>query len=420
MGPLPRLRPALAQAWRYGFSTCGPVATSGAHFLASLLFVRTLPANEFGLFSFVLVIVPFCMSMIAALAVIPVTRSLAAPQAQRAGIIALCLKLNLLLSILAALAVFALLMLAGARPASAALLALFGGILTARWFARCFAYVKGNLGAAVASDFSYALVLLAGLAALAWTRQVSLDSAACILVLAGLAGLAPLGQEYFREQWASVRMARIQDYGPIFRDVTSWSLLGVVFTEATVNAHAYLVTFLAGPGAFALLALGMLMMRPISLVQGALPDLERPAMTQAIAAGDRQSLSRISRQFLAVLLAMWVVSAALAGGLLLWFPQLLLKKGYPVQDVLWVTLISAAIMMVRNFRTPLAVMLQAAGEFKALAGIGVKSCIVSVTVTTGLLMALGPIASLGGILAGELVILIAARRLSRTWMARHG
>ena len=70
----------LATAWRYGLSTSGPVATSGAHFLASLLFVRALSAAAFGLFSFVLVIVPFAMSMTAALLVIPVTRALGEPQ----------------------------------------------------------------------------------------------------------------------------------------------------------------------------------------------------------------------------------------------------------------------------------------------------------------------------------------------------
>jgi hypothetical protein len=85
-----------------------------------------------------------------------------------------------------------------------------------------------------------------------------------------------------------------------------------------------------------------------------------------------------------------------------------------------VTLISAVIMMVRNFRTPLAVMLQAAGEFKALAGIGTKSCAASVLFTLALLLAFGPIASLGGILAGELVILHAVWRLARNWRVRNG
>lgn len=415
-----RLKPLLARGWRYGLSTFGPVATSGAHFLASLIFVRNLPADEFGLFSFVLVIVPFCMSMIGATAVIPVTRSLGEPDNVRAGVLATCLKLNLVLSAMASLGVFAFLMLANARPAPAALLALFGGVLTARWFARCFAYVQGQLHRAVASDLAYALALIAGLGALALTRHVTFLSGSCMLVMAALAGLMPLGRGYLRGQFAAITAGSLREYAPIFRDVTRWSLLGVVFTEVTVNAHAYLVTFLAGPGAFALLAVGMLVMRPISLVQGALPDLERPVMTRAVAAGDLKSLVRTGREFLAALLVVWTVTVALAGGLLLWFPQLLLKKGYAAHDVILVTLITAAIMMVRNFRMPLAVMLQAAGEFKALAGIGTKSCAVSVFFTLALLMAFGPIASLGGILAGELVILFAAWRLTRHWMARHG
>ena len=47
---------------------------------------------------------------------------------------------------------FAFLLLARAEPVPAALLALFGGVFTLRWFARCFAYVKGSMHRAVASD----------------------------------------------------------------------------------------------------------------------------------------------------------------------------------------------------------------------------------------------------------------------------
>jgi O-antigen/teichoic acid export membrane protein len=415
----PRPRPWLAKAWRYGLSTSGPVATSGAHFLASLLFVRNLPPGEFGLFSFVLVIVPFCMSIIGSMAVLPVTCSLSEGDAARARINASCLKLNLVLSAAATLFVFAVLSLAHAQTAPAMLLALFGGLLTTRWFARCFAYVQGRIHRAVASDLIYAVALIGSLGAIALAHRLTFLSGTAALALAAAAGLLPLGRDFAREQLCSIRGGKLRDYAPIFRDLTRWSLLGVALTEATVNAHAYLVTFVSGSGAFALLALGMLVMRPISLVQGALPDLERPVMARAIAANDSKGLLRIQREFLAALLAVWTATVLLAAGLLLWMPQLLLKKGYVQHDVVLVTLCTAAIMMVRNFRTPLAVKLQAAGEFKALAGIGTWSCAVSVTATLILLLTFGPIASLGGIFAGELVILAAVHRLGRQWMARH-
>ena len=66
MARLPRWRlagGAFATALRYGVSAAGPVAVSGAHFLASLIFLRNLPAREFGLFSFVMVVVSFGMSL---------------------------------------------------------------------------------------------------------------------------------------------------------------------------------------------------------------------------------------------------------------------------------------------------------------------------------------------------------------------
>jgi O-antigen/teichoic acid export membrane protein len=418
----PQSRPPawLAILWRYGFSTAGPVATSGAHFLTSLLLVRNLPASEFGLFSFVLVIVPFSMSIIAALLVLPVNTALAEPEPVRRRIEATCLKVNLLLTALAGVVVYALLIAAQAPKMPALLLALFGVILTYRWFARSFAFVKGHGQAAIGSDLAYAGALLVGLGGLILSRHVEFLPAACLLPLAALAGLLPFGTGFFRDQIGAIAKGRMGDYRAIFRDLTRWSLLGVILTEMTVNAHAYLVTFISGPGSFALLALGQILMRPASLVQSALPDLERPGMTRAIAAKDQSRLGRMLVEFRFALLAVWLATAGLASAILAWAPQLLLKKGYALHDVMLVTLITAAIMLVRSFRTPPATFMQAAGEFKALAGIGTYTSVISIVLTLIFLMTLGPVASLCGILAGEIVILIRLNRMMADWKARHG
>jgi O-antigen/teichoic acid export membrane protein len=418
--PQSRLPAWFATIWRYGFSTAGPVATSGAHFLTSLLLVRNLPASEFGLFSFVLVIVPFSMSIIAALLVLPVNNALAEPKPVRQRIEATCLKMNLLLTALAGAVVYALLIAAQAPQTPALLLALFGAVLTHRWFARSFAFVKGRARAAIGSDLAYAGALLAGLGGLILSRHVEFLPAACLLPLAALAGLLPFGLKFFRDQIEAITKGRAGDYRAIFRDLTRWSLLGVVLTEMTVNAHAYLVTFISGPGPFALLALGQILMRPASLVQSALPDLERPRMTRAIAANDNSRLTRMLGEFRFALLAVWLATAGLAAAILAWAPQLLLKKGYALHDVVLVTLITAAIMLVRSFRTPPATFMQAAGEFKALAGIGTYTSVISIVLTLIFLMTLGPVASLCGILAGEIVILIRLNRMTADWKARHG
>jgi O-antigen/teichoic acid export membrane protein len=109
----------------------------------------------------------------------------------------------------------------------------------------------------------------------------------------------------------------------------------------------------------------------------------------------------------------------LCAALLAFFPLLILKKGYGLHDVIVVAVISAVIMAIRALRTPLAVLLQAAGQFKQLAGIGTLSAAISVVATLALLMAFGPIASLGGILLGELVILARVYTMARDWKAEH-
>ena len=405
-----------ATAWRYGVSVAGPLAVSGAHFLGSLVFLRNLPAREFGLFSFVMVVVSFAMSLNGSLITVPITSQLVSGAEDTRPV---CFQMNLLVCAGFAASLFTALLLGHASFEEAGLLALFAAVFNFRWFARCLAFVDGRVAAAIRSDLAYSLLLAGGLAGLAVTHQVSFIHGSEILLAAALAALLPFGSGFFHTQLAAMTGNPCR-YWPIFRDLSRWSLAGVVLTEMTVNAHAYLVTFLSGSGAFALLALGMLLMRPASLMQSALPDLERPAMSRAIAAGDQAALSRIRRHFTWGLMAAWLANVLLCVLLLGFFPALVLKKGYAPHDVILVTVLASLIIAVRAWRTPLAVLLQAAGRFKELAGIGTVSAALSVVATLALLLTLGPIASLGGILLGEAVILLRVIQMTRSWSRAHG
>lgn len=406
----PRLGALGRLALRYGPSVAGPVAVSGAHFLASLIFLGTLPANQFGLFSFVMVSVSFAMSANGALIGMPLTLAGAGAKVRAASFQAngpLCLGAGLLL--------FAALWFSGAAPGMAALLAVYGAVFTFRWFARCLAYVEGRIAVSVGSDLVYGTALVTGLGALKLGGHLTFAHGAQMLLVAALAALIPYGRDFFRRQAAALGWRSLGDYARLFREHTRWALLGVALTELTVNAHAYLVTFISGPGAFALLALGFLLMRPASLVQGALPDLERPAMARAIHRGDGKALARICRELTAGLGGAWLANILLCAGILAIAPGLVLHKGYALHDVVMVMAIAGAIMAARVLRTPPSVQLQAAGWFKALARIGTESAAVSVAATLLLLMVFGPIASLGGILLGEVVMLVRTLYLARRW-----
>jgi hypothetical protein len=418
MARLPRWRlagGALATALRYGVSAAGPVAVSGAHFLASLVFLRNLPAHEFGLFSFVMVVVSFGMSLNVSLISVPITRNLVTGES---GTRPICFQMNWLICAAFGLLLFAALLWGQAPLLEAAMLGLFGTVFTFRWFARCFAFVDGRMSAAIRSDFVYSAALVAGLGLLVFTHWVSFTAGSQMLLAAALIALVPFGAGFFRGQLAALRGSP-ERYWPIFRDLTRWSLIGVVLTEITVNAHAYLVTFISGPGSFALLALGMLLFRPASLMQSALPDMERPVMARAMAAHDMAAVARVQHHFLRGLMAALAVNLLACAVLLAFFPALILKKGYGLHDVAVVAGLSAIIMALRTWRTPLAVLLQAAGQFKELAGIGTTSGAVSVAATLILLLTLGPIASLAGIILGELVILLYVHRMARAWWRAH-
>ena len=298
---------------------------------------------------------------------------------------------------------------------------LFGAVFAWRWFARNMAYIDGRMRDAITSDFTYSLLLILSLAMLAAAHRISLLLGSEVLLLAAILALIPFGADFMKQQARALAGPRLRDYLPIFHNVSRWAVLGVVLTEVTVNAHAYLVTFISGAGAFALLALGMLLLRPASLAQSALPDMRgRPAMARAIAAGDFAGLDNVRRHFTWGLIAAWLANMALCAVILTFFPALVLKKGYAIHDAVLVAAISAAVMAIRVLRTPLAVQLQAAGEFKALAGIGSISSVISVMATLALLLAFGPIASLGGIFLGEVVILIRLRHMMRDWKAANG
>jgi O-antigen/teichoic acid export membrane protein len=404
-----RLQALLALAWRYGVSTMGPVAVSGAHFIASIIFLRDLTADKFGLFSFVLIIGAFAMSIAGAGFVLPATRSVIAGEKRDTDA---CFKMSAGVSILFTIAIFVLLQFSGASLAEAWPLALFGALTGYRWFARALAYVESRMTAAILSDLAYSAVIVIGLSALELTGTATLAHGGQLLLLASLLSFLPFGKPFFRAQMQALHKGRLKAYLPIFRELTGWSLLGVALTEATLNAHAYLVTLIAGPGAFALPALGMLLMRPASLVQSSLPDLERPAMMRALQARDGKRLSKILRNFQFGLMAVLIGTVLLAVALLVLWPSLLLVR-YQPHDV-WIVLgLSAAIMAARSLRTPVAVLLQAAGEFKALARVSGWSALAAVTSTLALLLAFGASASLGGILIGDLVILACIWPLAR-------
>ena len=413
------LRSLLPVVLRYAFNALGPISIAGAHFLAALVFLHTLSKADFGLFSFVFVVVPFCLSMTGALFGAALVNSANAKEPMTQSELAAYLKANLVFCGIAAIVIFAMMLGSTATPTMAAVVAVYGALMSVRWLARCHAYAVHEMARAIRSDLVYSSFMLAGLGAMLFTHSLTPVTASLLLAASAFCALLGFGGKFLRAQIAAIYEGSSRAFLPIWRDLARWSLLGVISTEFTANAHAYLVTFFSGPKAFALLALGSLFMRPASLVMQALPDAERATMARALVAGKFDQATRAMAHFRVAALCVLAGTAALAAAIMLFFPEFVLKRGYDETSVVIVICAWIMVMCVRSLRTPDSVLLQAAGEFKSLAAASVRSSLVSVFLTGALLFAFGPLVSLGGILAGELTMWQRIAVLGRKLRARH-
>ncbi|HWA04305.1 MAG TPA: hypothetical protein VG819_12355 [Rhizomicrobium sp.] len=404
-------------AGRYGLTTIGPIAVSGSHFVASLIFLHRLAPADFGLFSFLLVVVPFCLSMSSGLLGAPLVKAIGTSSLGEEEQLAAFRKVNRLFCLGAGATTALLMWSSGAGIVPSLALGAYGAVMSLRWFSRFNAYIDNHPRQAALSDLFYSLALLTGLFLLAALDALSLVSASFVLLASAVLSVPVFGRKFLARQIRSGGSFRV--YAPIWRDVTRWSLLGVVLSEVTANAHAYFVTFIAGAPAFALLALGALLMRPVFLVLQALPDRERPTIARYLAAGDYGSANRCRIEFRMAAVAIWLATVLLATAILAWFPQLFIRKGFDAASVHIVTALWALVVAARAIRASEAVFLQAAGEFNALARTGVGASAVSVAGTMILLLLFGPVASLGGILAGELVNTVQVMGLMRKWKRAH-
>jgi len=406
-------------AYRYGLTSLGPLAVSGAHFVASLLFLRLLKPEDFGHFSFMMIVVPFALSVTGAMLGAPAAMTRGKDSATAEAELAILTNISLTVSALAFVGVAILMAATGAVAAAAVVFGLYAAVFTARSFARSCSNVLGRIEKVAGSDIVYSLVLIAGLSAVAAAGLFSLTAAALVLVVASLAAMAPFGRGYLGRLGAARKMPRFAAYRPMWRDVTRWSLLGVVLTELAANCHAYIVTFVSGPGAFGLLALGALFLRPTSLVLGALPDIDQPVMTEKIASGDLKGAFGVVNEFRTAAGAVLIGTVLLALILVFWFPHLLLKH-YQVNDVLIVLAFWAGITLLRVIRTPESVFVMATGGYDKLPLISGISSVVALALTLVLLLTLGPLWSLGGVLAGEAVMVAMLFPLTNRWRRRRG
>ena len=401
---------------RFGLASLSSAIVSVSHLLIQLFSIHHLETAAIGTLAFLLVIIQFGYGLSNALVSTPYTIMVNQGDDADARSFDFFFPVNLMLAASQGL-ICAAIAWATASPSAALLFGLAGMLSLIRWFGRSNAYAHHTPARAARSDLAYAGTILAGLL-IAMRTGADMSAIGGMLVAASLIGLLPFGLAYLRRHFAMAPGRALGAYRPVWKEQSAWTLVGVLSTEATSNSHSYIVTLLAGPTAFAPIAVGMLFFRPVNVCITALTQLERPRLTRAVARGDHGAAIRSERVFMAALVLLWLATCAVAAIALYAFPGLILKPTLDHRLVMIAVGLCALLSLVQCVQTPMSVMTQARKAFRPLAAQSMRSCGVGLIAVTLIVLGTAPVFSIGGVVLSQLVMTFGIWRLDRRWR-RH-
>ena len=398
---------------RFGLASLSSAIVSVSHLLIQLFSIHHLETAAIGTLAFLLVIIQFGYGLSNALVSTPYTIVVNQGDDVDARSFDFFFPVNLMLAASQGL-ICAAIAWATASPSAALLFGLAGMLSLIRWFGRSNAYAHHTPARAARSDLAYAGTILAGLL-IAMRTGADMAAIGGMLVAASLIGLLPFGLAYLRRHFAMAPGRALGAYRPVWKEQSAWTLVGVLSTEATSNSHSYIVTLLAGPTAFAPIAVGMLFFRPVNVCITALTQLERPRLTRAVARGDHGAAIRSERVFMAALVLLWLATCAVAAIALYAFPGLILKPTLDHRLVMIAVGLCALLSLVQCVQTPMSVMTQARKAFRPLAAQSMRSCGVGLIAVTLIVLGTAPVFSIGGVVLSQLVMMLGIWRLDRKW-----
>ena len=402
---------------RYGLAVIAPASVAAVQLLLQLIVLHQVPANEFGLYAFLTIIVQLGYGISNALICTPFTVLL-----HRSAEESFDPRSFFTIS-LAYATLFGLMCLSIGKLFSPDnwifLFALYGSLAMFRWFGRAYAYSNFKQFGAAGSDIIYAASLLLCMGVLHVVGHLDLLYLSGALLLSTALGLLVIGREFLKQQFLTSPVASLASYKEVWREQSRWALLGVATTEATSNAHSYLVTAVAGPAAFAPLAAAAIFMKPVALAITSLTQLERPAMSKALADGESARANAVRKDFLLALISIWVVVTALTFVLLWLKPGIVAHQGYSLFDLRLAAALLVAIALIQVWQSPNSVFLQAAKEFRMLSTFSVKACLFSLPLVAIAVLVFGPVYSLFGILIGQTIMAIQISRQAKAWRLKN-
>lgn len=388
-----------------------------ASFLMAYVLLRYAPAGHYGSFSFVLVLQAFGMALLNAVVAAPLLILLNSKSA--ADVAPGEVKGFLLVALGVATAISLLqggyLWVMTADFQLTVTLAVAGWLQLLRWYGRC-EWQNRQVHLVLRSDLLFSFFSITGISTLWFMDGISLTGIAQVLLVTSLIALQPFAAGILRllnerASWHRVRSGYQRQGKP--------ALLGVLTVEATANFHSYLVVLLSGAAAFAPIAAAMLFFRPLAVVLGSLQQSERPLLVRAVASQDIIRLSQLLWLMRRTAVGAFALNLLAIVLVYLFAPAWLWPEESSRMTFCYALGSWSLIAVLRALRAPATAVLQAYDQFAALARATYLSAACTVPmVLIGWWLA-GPLTSLLGVLAGELILALAIYRLQVKLLARR-
>lgn len=399
---------------RLALATAGPIGLAAANFALSLILLNYGSPAQFGLFAFIQIIIGFGYGISNALFGSPLMVALNQATEPEPNIAESFFRASFFVSAIASVCVCAIVMASGEPIGTAAVFGLSSWLLWVRWFGRSYANAIHQPGRAAISDATFSIFILAGAVYLVVIDAVSLLNFAVIQAFGSMVATLMFGSRLLQLQAAGALAGPLSPFLSRFRSQGRHALLGVISTEATANAHAYIIALLLGPAAFAPVAAAALIYRPVPLVILSLTQLERPVIARLLSAGNTQSAWSTIRFLRVAVMSVWAGNLLLAWLVVTFALDKIVTGNHDPMTIMIAALFWGGIMGLRCLRSPESALIQANGDFRPLSHVTVISSLITLPTVAALVYTVGAVWSLGGVAVGEIVAAFLTRRLAHS------
>lgn len=388
---------------RYGTTTAATASVSAAHLVMQVAVLRMLGSYEFGTIAFFMVLLQFGIGLSNALVVGPYTVIFGRSKDDTVDMPPFILA-NIANACAVGLACgTAIWLFSKYEITSPLFFAAAAALYCIRWFGRTLAYTKSAPMEAAAADVIYSLAVIAG-TGLLWFIGFSMARIGIVLFFSSSLSLIPFGCNYLKAHLSGNWRQAAMRYRSIWRKQSKWAVVGLVTTEATANAHSYIVSSLAGPIGFAPLAAAALLLRPFGIGMLSLAQLERPVLARSHAEENQPEVKKTLVRFTVLLLVGWLASTVFGAALLHYHPTLIMKQPLDAAPVAYAFAIWAVVMLVLCVQLPLNVFLQATGHFQELSNASIRSCLFTIMGVFLCFWMGGAVYSTLGVLLGQVIM----------------